>query len=82
MAERQKFIVLKSEEEKLAMVIAAEGESEAAQLINQAVIKSGSALIEIRRLEAATIIAQALAKNQNIAYLPGGSTGNLLNLRV
>lgn len=63
MAERQKFIVLKSEEEKRAMIIAAEGDSEAAHLINQAVIKSGNALIEVRRLEAATHIAQALAKN-------------------
>jgi hypothetical protein len=30
MAERQKFIVLKSEEEKKAAIIAAEGEAEAA----------------------------------------------------
>ena len=37
MAERQKFIVLKSEEEKTASIIAAEGEAEAAQLINKAV---------------------------------------------
>ena len=53
MAERQKFIVLRSEEEKRAAIIAAEGEAEAASLINNAVIKSGTALIEIRRLEAA-----------------------------
>ncbi len=63
MAERQKFIVLKSEEEKKAAIIAAEGEAEAAQLINASVIKSGPALIEIRRIEAALNIANALSKN-------------------
>lgn len=82
MAERQKFVVLRSEQQKLAAIIEAEGEAEAAQLINQSVIKSGNALIEIRRLEAASQIASSLAKNSSVAYLPGGSTGNLLNLRV
>ena len=82
MAERQKYIVLKSEEEKIASIIAAEGEAESAQLINKAVSQNGSTLIEIRRYEAAKSIATEIAKNQNISYLPGGSTGNLINIRT
>lgn len=41
MAERQKFVVLKSEEEKKAEIIRAEGEAESARLINEAVKSHG-----------------------------------------
>lgn len=42
LAERQKYIVLRDEEEKNAKVIFSEGEAEAARLINEAVGKFGS----------------------------------------
>ena len=80
-AERQKFIVLRDEEEKNAAIIRSEGEAEAAKIINDSVKNFGGAMIEIRRLEAAKHIAEVLAKSPNITWIPGGNTGNLINLR-
>ena len=74
-AERAKFTVEKAEQEKLAAIIRAEGESTAATLISQALQESGQGLIELRRLEAAKDIAQTLAAARNITYLPGGEKG-------
>merc|ERR1719162_2397600 len=45
-AERQKFIVLRSEQERQATVIRSEGEAEAAQMISEALKEHGSGLIE------------------------------------
>ena len=50
-AERAKFVVMKSEQEREAAVIRAEGESESAKLISQATKSAGPALIELRRIE-------------------------------
>ena len=72
-AERARFIVEKAEQERQASVIRAEGESEAADVISKAVAKSGDGLIQIRRLETQKEVAQALANNNNVTYLPGGS---------
>jgi prohibitin 1 len=74
-AERARFIVEKAEQERQASVIRAEGESEAADVISRAVAKSGDGLIQIRRLETQKEVAQALANNTNVTYLPGGSGG-------
>jgi len=74
-AERAKFTVEKAEQEKLAAIIRAEGESSAATLISQALQESGQGLIELRRLEAAKDIAQTLGAARNITYLPGGEKG-------
>jgi len=74
-AERARFIVEKAEQERQASVIRAEGESEAADVISKAVAKSGDGLIQIRRLETQKEVAQALANNTNVTYLPGGSGG-------
>jgi len=74
-AERAKFTVEKAEQEKLAAIIRAEGESSAATLISQALQESGQGLIELRRLEAAKDIAQTLGTARNITYLPGGEKG-------
>eukprot|EP01132_Coremiostelium_polycephalum_P010255 gene10255-12579_t len=74
-AEKSKYIVMKNEQEKLAAVIRAEGEAEAAKLICQA-MSSGPGFIELRRIEAAKEIAEALAKSKLITYVPNG--GNLL----
>jgi len=80
-AERSKFLVEKAEQEKQVHIIQAEGESEAAMLISEAIKQNGSGLIEVRRIDAAKDIASTLSKSRNVAYLPSG--GNmLLNLGV
>mmetsp|Transcript_75418 Transcript_75418/g.135900 ORF Transcript_75418/g.135900 Transcript_75418/m.135900 type:complete len:259 (-) Transcript_75418:65-841(-) len=71
-AERQKFIVLRSEQERQATVIRSEGEAEAARMISEALREHGSGLIEVRRIDAAKDIAEALAKSPNVMYLPHG----------
>ena len=83
-AERARFIVERAEQERQANVIRAEGEAESAITISQAVDKAGDGLIQIRRIEAAREIAQTLAGNPNIIYLPGGGKDGsnvLLGLR-
>nr|POE47842.1 prohibitin-1 [Quercus suber] len=74
-AERARFIVEKAEQERQASVIRAEGESESAEVISKAVAKSGDGLIQIRRLETQKDVAQLLANNPNVTYLPGGGEG-------
>ncbi|KAF2659640.1 protein elicitor peat 2 [Lophiostoma macrostomum CBS 122681] len=71
-AERARFVVEKAEQERQANVIRAEGEAEAADTISKAVAKSGDGLILIRRIETQKDIAQMLARNPNVSYLPGG----------
>lgn len=68
-AERQKWVVLKAEQEKLAAIIKAEGESEAATLIANA-LKSGPGLIEMRKIQATKDIAYSLSGSTNVSYLP------------
>jgi prohibitin 1 len=74
-AERARFIVEKAEQERQANVIRAEGEAESADTISKAVAKAGDGLIMIRRIEASREIAQTLAGNPNVTYLPGGGEG-------
>jgi prohibitin 1 len=74
-AERARFIVEKAEQERQANVIRAEGEAEAADTISKAVAKSGDGLIMIRRIETQKEIAQMMANNPNVTYLPGGGSG-------
>ena len=74
-AERSRFIVEKAEQERQANVIRAEGESESADLISRAMVKGGDGLIMIRRIEAQKAIAETLANNPNVTYLPGGAEG-------
>jgi len=69
-AERQKFIVQQSEQERQATVIRSEGEAEAAQMISEALNVHGTGLIEVRRIDAAKDIAEALSKSPNVMYLP------------
>jgi len=78
-AERSKFVVMRAEQEKRVRVIEAEGESEAATLISDALSKHGSGLIEVRRIDAAKEIAETLGGSRNVAYLPSGQ-GMLFNL--
>jgi len=75
-AERARFIVEKAEQERQANVIRAEGEAEAADTISKAVAKSGDGLIMIRRIETQKDIAQMLAGNPNVSYLPSGGSAS------
>lgn len=78
-AERQTYIVEKADQERQASVIRAEGESEAARIINEALKSNGEGLIAVRRIDAAKAIAKTLGNSRNVTYLPGGSNGqNLL----
>jgi prohibitin 1 len=81
-AERSKFVVVQAEQEKQANIIRAEGESEAAMLISDALAKHGDGLIDVKRIDAAKDIAQTLARSRNVAYLPGSGSGLLLNLNA
>ena len=74
-AERARFIVEKAEQERQANVIRAEGEAESADIVGKAVAKAGDGLILIRRIEASREIAQTLAGNPNVTYIPGGGGG-------
>ncbi|KAK4104504.1 hypothetical protein N658DRAFT_441976 [Parathielavia hyrcaniae] len=81
-AERARFIVEKAEQERQANVIRAEGEADSADIISRAIAKSGEGLIQIRKIEASREIAQTLASNPNVAYLPGGGKGTNLLMNV
>ncbi|KAI8915125.1 band 7 family-domain-containing protein [Entophlyctis helioformis] len=86
-AERARFVVEKAEQEKLAGIIRAEGESQAAQLLSDAYKKSGQAHLELRRIEASKDIASTLSASKNVTYLPssqsgGGGGGSNFLLRV
>lgn len=74
-AERQQWVVRRAEQERQAVVTRAEGEAEAAAIITNAMERTGNAIIEVRRIDAAKEIAQKLAGSRNIVYLPGGGSG-------
>jgi len=78
-AERARFMVEKAEQIKKANIIRAEGDAEAAELIANAMAKSGEGLLELRRIEAASDVAKSLSMNPRITYLPG-QQGVLLNM--
>ena len=69
-AERAKFKVEKAEQEKQASIIRAQGEAQAAFLISAAMKKAGTALLELRRIEAIKDITLTLASSKNVTYLP------------
>lgn len=76
-AERQQWVVKRAEQERQANVTRAEGEAEAATIITKAMERTGNAIIEVRRIDAAKEIAAKLASSRNIVYLPntGGGGG-------
>eukprot|EP00163_Fabomonas_tropica_P005390 TRINITY_DN1490_c0_g1_i1.p2 TRINITY_DN1490_c0_g1~~TRINITY_DN1490_c0_g1_i1.p2 ORF type:complete len:199 (-),score=76.56 TRINITY_DN1490_c0_g1_i1:140-736(-) len=67
-AERSKFIVLKAEEDKKRIIIAAEGEAQAAEMMGKAV-RENPGFMRLRRIEAAREIAGTLARGGNKVYL-------------
>lgn len=75
-AERQQWVVKKADQLRMAVVTRAEGEAEAASIITSAMEKTGNAIIEVRRIDAAKEIAGKLANSRNITYLPGGTGGS------
>jgi len=82
-AETQAYVVMKSDQERMAAVIRAEGEAEAAELISKAMSIAGNGLIEVRRIDAAKEVASILAHSRNVTYLPNGNKGGsnmLLNI--
>lgn len=79
MAERSKFIVMMREEEMKAAVLRAEGESEAARLVAEAISKFGPGLIAMRKIEAAQHIVDCLHSSPNVTFLPG-NTLNMINI--
>ena len=78
-AERARFLVEKSEQEKKAAIIRAEGESTAAAVVSEA-LQGSPALVELRRIEAAKDIADTLSKSRNVTYLPSSSSGQSTNM--
>ncbi|MBW0503467.1 hypothetical protein O181_043182 [Austropuccinia psidii MF-1] len=82
-AERAKFIVERSEQERQASVIRAEGEAEAAATISKALDRAGEGLVQFRKIEAAKEIATTLSKSNGVQYIPSGGNhggGILLNV--
>jgi len=79
-AERARFLVEKEEQSKLANVIRAEGDSQAAELIAKSLGDAGEGLIELRRIEAAEDIAYQMSQSPGVVYLPQGQQ-TLLGLK-
>ena len=75
-AEEYKFIVAMNEEEAKAKIIEAEGLSIAAEKISKATQLYGNGVLELKKLEAAKVIAEKLANSSNVAFIP--SQGNLM----
>lgn len=74
--EKQRFVVQMAQFEKQAAIIRAQGESESARLVSDAIEKSGQGLIELRRIEAAREIANKMSNSRNVTYMP--HNGNFL----
>lgn len=69
-AERYRYVVLENEQRRRAAVVRAEGEAESARLISEAIQKSGSGFLELRRIEAAVDVASQLVPMQNVTFVP------------
>lgn len=71
-AERAKYIVDRAVQEKKSIVIKAQGEAQAAQLIGSAIQKN-PAFVQLRRIEASKEIANTLSNSTNKVYLSADS---------
>merc|ERR1719343_1652817 len=76
-AEKAKYVVLGSQQEKKTIITRARGEAESAELIGLAV-KKNPGFMKLRRIDAARDIADIVAKSGNKVYLNADSL--LLNL--
>ena len=61
------------------MILKSQGEAEAAKLVSDAMCASGPGLVALRKIEAATHIADVLKRSPNVTFL-SGNTLNMLNL--
>merc|ERR1711934_452082 len=73
-AEKARFLVEKAEQIQQAAIIAAEGDTEAADLMASAFSKAGEGLVELRRIETAEQISLDLSTSRNVVYLPQGQS--------
>ena len=71
-AEQAKFLVSLAEQEKKSLIIAAEGEAQAAQLIGDS-MKKNPVFAELRRIEAARHVATTLSQSHNRIFLDSNS---------
>lgn len=76
-SERAKFLVDKALEEKRSIVISAQGEAKAAEMISKA-IDGKAGFVELRKIERAREIAQMVSRSNNKIYLDADTL--LLNL--
>lgn len=64
------------EEEVKAAILRAEGESEAARLVAEAITLAGPGLVAMRKIEAAQHIAETLGTSGNVTFV----TSNTVNM--
>lgn len=76
-AERAKYVVMKANQEKEAIIIKAEGEAQSAALVGKA-IKENPAFIKLRKIDAARDIANVVSSSGQRVYLT--SDALLLNM--
>jgi len=81
-AEMARYKVEKAEQIKIANIIKAEGDAEAAKLVADAMNECGEGLVELRKLEASLEISRDLSRNQRVTYLPNQNQGMLLNMGI
>lgn len=73
-AEKARFLVERAEQYKKAAIVAAEGDSKAAELIAKALAETSEGFVELRRIEAAENIAAQLSRSRSVSYLPHGQS--------
>jgi len=78
-AERARFIVEMAQQDKLSIIIRAQGEARAVEMIGKA-IANNPGFVQLRRLDVAKDIAHIIAASANQVYLP--SDALMLNLRT
>jgi prohibitin 2 len=71
-AERARFIVEKALQDKRSIVIKAQGEAKAAEMIGKAVANNPG-FVQLRKIDAAREIAATVANSANLVYLPADS---------
>ncbi|KAJ3205765.1 hypothetical protein HDU82_004968 [Entophlyctis luteolus] len=67
-AQRATFIVDRATQEKQSVIVKAQGEAKSAELIGEA-IRNKPGFIDLRKIEAATQIAQTIANSKNRVYV-------------
>merc|ERR1712142_980360 len=77
-AQRAAFLVERAIQERQQKIVAAEGESQAAKLLGEA-MKSNPGYLKLKRIEAARKISQVISQSQNKVYLNANNL--LLNVK-